>query len=65
MVEHLTADQEVPGSNPGAPLCKRRGPIFELPHAGEKDAEHGYGEYVTNIPRDIIRAMFPAIREEF
>ena len=21
MVEHLTADQEVPGSNPGAPLC--------------------------------------------
>ena len=33
-VEHLTADQEVPGSNPGAPCC----PSLLLAEAGIEDS---------------------------
>ncbi len=45
-------------------LRKGRGPIFEPPHASEKDAENGM-QYAANSPCNNVRAIFLCVTKEF
>ena len=55
MVEHLTADQEVPGSNPGAPLSTflgfPGGAVVKNPPANAGDMGSSPGPGRSHMPR--------------
>ena len=54
MVEHSTADREVPGSNPGAPLhsCKRPFLNTTTSTGGALDIAEAYTDTITDIDPD-------------